>query len=74
MRLVDGSSNVAATGHDGKSLFVRYRRKAGTALYHYPGVPGKLHEEMQKSESVGEFIHRNIRNFYPGVRIIEKEK
>jgi len=68
---VSGSSNVAATGHDGKALYLRFHRPKGTVLYRYDGFPAKLHREMLKSDSLGAFFHRHVKNAYRGVKVEE---
>ena len=54
------SANVDAYGHDQKAneLHVRYR---GGGHYVYDDVPESLYHKMLAAESVGGFLHKEIR-------------
>ena len=53
------SSQIEAIGHDGDTLAVKF--KSGGAVYHYHGVTPDKFAEMQKSDSVGKFLHAHIK-------------
>lgn len=55
------SSNIDALGHDGERLFIRF--KSGIT-YAYDEVPRHHFDAMPKSESVGQYFHRYIKNAY----------
>lgn len=70
---VAGSTNVAAIGHDGRDLFMRFHRKDGrTALYRYPGVGAAEYRELARAKSVGRHFHQFIRGKYAAEKIEEK--
>lgn len=61
------SSNIAAIGHAGTDLFVKF--KSGGAVWKYTGVSPELHAEMVGSDSVGSFLQRRIKPNHPGEKV-----
>jgi hypothetical protein len=55
------SSNIEAIGHDGDALHVRYRN-GGT--YTYAGVPESTFHAARSSQSIGRFLHANVKGQY----------
>jgi hypothetical protein len=62
------SSNVAAIGYDENNQ-VLYVRFMNNMLYIYKGVPVSEYNGLQNAPSVGSYLHRNIKSFYPYERI-----
>jgi hypothetical protein len=60
------SANVEAIGWRGDVLHVKYK---GGRTYMYQGVPESLYKRALASESVGSFIHHNVKAHYEGLRI-----
>lgn len=58
---IKGSSTVAGVGWENESLYVDFIK--GTR-YRYDGVPVKVYEDMIKADSVGQFLHREIKGRY----------
>ena len=56
------SNQLKAVGYDAasKTLAVSFSRGAG-AIYHYPNVEPKLHEDFMKAESAGTFFGKHIK-------------
>ncbi len=52
------SSNVEAIGHEGSTLFVRFK---GGGLYVYAGVPVETYQEGLASDSPGRWFRDKIR-------------
>lgn len=51
------SSNIAAVGHDGKDLHVRF--KSG-GLYRYADVPASVHQQMLAAPSKTNFLRATV--------------
>lgn len=62
------SSNIEAIGHDGDALHVKYR-SGGT--YTYAGVPESVFHNARSSQSVGTFLHANVKGRYDHARLAE---
>ena len=60
------SSNIAAVGHDGDALWIRFH---GGRLYRYPGVGREHHEGLTNTASPGSYFLDKVRHFYQGERI-----
>lgn len=62
------SSNVEALGHDeaARRLVVKYR---GGVLWEYDEVPREKMDALLAADSVGGFLHREIRGRHEGRRI-----
>ena len=62
------SSNVEALGHDeaGRRLIVKYR---GGVLWEYDGVDRAKVDALLAADSVGSFLHREIRGKHDGRRV-----
>lgn len=52
------SSNIAAIGHDGKTLEVEF---TNGSVYQYEGVSAETFRKFSESESKGRFFAQNIR-------------
>lgn len=62
------SSQVSGYGYDeaSKTLAVKFK---GGGTYHYANVPPDLFEQMGKAESVGRFIHQNIKGQFDHAKV-----
>lgn len=60
------SSNIAAAGHDGESLWIKFLN--GT-LYRYPTAGADLHKGLLAAESAGQYFHQRIKSIHKGERI-----
>ena len=58
------SSNVAEVGYDSENQWV-YVRFLDSSLYAYKGVPEHEFENLRLAPSVGSYINRSFKNFYP---------
>lgn len=54
------SSNVDSVGYDAAKRVV-YIRFKDNALYAYYDVPNNIFDELLKSNSVGAYLHKNIK-------------
>lgn len=56
------SNQVAAVGYDAatRTLALTFTRGAG-AIYHYPNVDPKVHQDMVGAESIGKFFGQHIK-------------
>lgn len=55
------SSNVAAVGHRGTDLFVRFRNGG---LYRYEAVPAEVFRRLLAAESPGKFLNAEVKPFH----------
>ncbi len=62
------SSNIDSIGYDEKNQIV-YVRFLNNTLYTYKGVPMHEFENLRDAPSLGSYLHRNYKNFYPYERI-----
>lgn len=53
------SSQIESIGHAGDILAVKF--KSGPAVYHYHGVTAAQFAAMQNADSVGSYLHKNIK-------------
>lgn len=62
------SSNVAAVGYEPETqtLFVDF---LNGGRYTYDGVPEDVFIGMLSAESVGRFLHQNVKGIYPYTKI-----
>jgi hypothetical protein len=60
------SSNIAAVGHDGDALWIRFH---GGRLYRYPGVGREHHEGLIASDSPGRYLVDRVRHFAKAERV-----
>lgn len=58
------SSQISGFGYDSGSQTLAVKFKHG-GLYHYTGVPADVFSKMQEAESVGSFLHREIKTKFP---------
>lgn len=56
------SNQVATVGYDAatRTLALTFTRGAG-AVYHYPDVDAKVHQDMLAAESIGKFFGKYIK-------------
>lgn len=62
-QLTPGSSNVAAFAYDPDAKILRVRFNSGHE-YAYAGVPPEVHDSMLNADSVGSFLHENVKGQY----------
>lgn len=55
------SSNVKSVGHQGTDLEVEFKHGG---VYLYRNVPAEVFERMMTAESIGKFIHSDIKPNY----------
>lgn len=65
------SSNIAAVGHQGSTLYVRFH---SGALWRYEAVPQRIYDEMMQSGSIGKYFAKFIRPNHPGSRMPENSQ
>ncbi len=67
------SSQIESFGYcpDSKTLAVKF--KSG-GLYHYANVPADVHEQMKAAESVGSFLHKNVKGKFEFARQLARAK
>ena len=66
------SNSIEAVGHDGRNLWIRYRRKnaPGTgALYCFENVPRVHMQDLMKHPRPGKYFTDVIRFRFPGLRL-----
>lgn len=59
LKPVKGSSQIAAIGHEGDTLAVKFN-SGGT--YHYHGVTAADFEKFKNAESLGKHLGQHIKN------------
>lgn len=64
---VEGSSQIAALGHSGDTLAVKF--KGGGATYHYKGVSADEFAQLKAAQSLGSHLHLHIKSRIQGIRI-----
>jgi hypothetical protein len=62
------SSNVVSVGYDPNSQILEVEFK-NNAIYHYFDVPQHIYESLLSAESVGKFLHANVKGIYRYARI-----
>ena len=60
------SGNIAAVGHDGKSLHVEF---TNGSKYRYDGVPSTVARDLRSAKSVGQHFMVHVRNKFKGVKV-----
>lgn len=60
------SSQIARIGHAADTLHVEFKN-GGT--YTYAGVPESTFHNMKSSDSVGGFLHRNVKGKYAHTKL-----
>ncbi|TAK64153.1 KTSC domain-containing protein [Methylobacter sp.] len=58
------SSNISAVGYDAESQWV-YVQFLDGSIYAYKGVSELEYENLRMAPSVGSYLNRNFKNFYP---------
>lgn len=54
------SSQIKSVGHCSATNTLSVEFKSG-GVYHYHDVPADKHAEMLRSDSIGNFLHKNIK-------------
>ena len=62
-RIAVQSSNVAEVGYDPSTMVLEVAFHRG-GVYQYFDVPEVLFQEMLRADSVGKFLHAQIKNSY----------
>lgn len=62
------SSNISAVGYDADSQVLEVEFTNG-AVYSYSGVPPGEYEGFMSADSKGKYLHANIKNHYPFIRL-----
>ncbi len=62
------SSNIKTIGYNQEHKLVRVEFNNG-GIYDYKEVPQEIFEEFKKSESVGSYFSKNIRNNYKCLKV-----
>ncbi len=67
------SSNVAAVGHDGEALYVKFRGRDGTpgSTYRYPTADQAVMDEMLAAPSVGRYAQTVLRRLHEGELVVQ---
>lgn len=60
-KAVENSSQVASVGYDPAARVLEVEYKAG-GIYQYEGVPPDMADALVRSDSVGGFLHRHIKD------------
>lgn len=60
------SSNVEAVGWENGTLEVSF---LNGSIYQYSGVPQDVYLGMLSAESVGKFLHQNVKGIYPYTKV-----
>lgn len=55
---IEGSSQIAAIGHEGETLAVQFH---SGAVYHYEGVNEETYQSFLSADSAGKFFGQTIR-------------
>jgi hypothetical protein len=65
------SSNLAAVGHDGTAMFVRFKKNDGSdgALYRYESAGRDVHDDLVGSKSPGQHFLKHIKGAHEGERV-----
>jgi KTSC domain len=59
---------MKSVGYQSKSKILEIEFRSG-AVYHYLGVPKKVHESLRRAESKGQYFNGEIRGEYAFVRV-----
>lgn len=68
MTKITTSTQVAAYGYDEESKTLAIEFKNG-GLYHYAGVEPEKFERLRNAESIGRFIHAEVKSQHTATRI-----
>ncbi len=70
MEYFDGfsSSNVSKIGYDSDNSILEVQFLNGS-IYQYFNVPGHIWESFKQADSIGSFLHQNIKGQYRYARI-----
>lgn len=62
-RIPVSSSNLRSIGYDASSQTLEVEFHDG-GVYQYHGVPLRVYEDLMRSDSLGQFLHRNVKGNY----------
>ena len=62
------SSNVASIAYDSSTQTLGVKFLNGSE-YHYAGTPPDIYTGMLAAESVGQFLHQNVKGVYPYTKV-----
>jgi len=66
------SSNIEAVGYNNDDMILTVKFKNG-GVFAYEGVPAKAVAELHASESIGKYLHSNIKPNYICRKVEEDE-
>lgn len=58
------SSNIESVAYDSEARLLHVKTKAGTT-YEYSGISPELHQGLLNANSVGSYIHQNLKEKFP---------
>lgn len=67
-RTLVNSSNIASIGYDEDNQILEIGFNDGS-VYQYSGVPSSEHDGIMNADSKGKYLHANIKNRYPYVKL-----
>jgi len=59
------SSSVCSVGYDPETQVLEIEFTKNHRVYQYHGVPQDVYESLMAAESVGSYLHWNIKGTYP---------
>ena len=62
------SSDIASIGYDEDDQILEVEFNSGS-VYQYSGVPSREHDGIMNADSKGKYLHANIKNRYPFVKL-----
>jgi len=62
------SSNVTSIGYNEETETLRVAFQSGS-IYEYYNVPPPIFEQFKSAPSIGSYLNRNIKGFYPYQRV-----
>ena len=69
---VNGSSNILEIGHDPDANVLEVQFKNG-GVYRYADVDQDKHKALMSADSIGGFIHANIKGKHPHTKVDSPE-
>lgn len=62
------SSDIASIGYDEDNQILEVEFNSGS-VYQYSGVPSSEYDGIMNADSKGKYLHANIKNRYPFVKL-----
>lgn len=62
------SSDIASIGYDEDNQILEVEFNSGS-VYQYSGVPSSEYDGIMSADSKGKYLHANIKNRYPFVKL-----